>query len=96
MYDRSRKVRKLLTDHAVKHRSDKRKTLVVSHGVTLSYTLVDGKFQENYSKQKQFNHLQYFKNTMIEPVFIDIKKNRKIYWTKDFNTYGQTNKKTDL
>jgi len=34
---------------------------------------------------------------MIEPLFIDLKKGRKFYWKKDFNTYGKENKpKTDL
>jgi len=57
MYDRSRKVRKYLIDHAVKHRFDNRKTLVVSHGVTLAFTLISGKFKEDFCREKYVRHL---------------------------------------
>jgi hypothetical protein len=63
IFDRSRLVRKMLLDHAVENRYDLRKTLVVSHGVTLAFSLIDGKYNENYPKDKQRRHLQYFKNT---------------------------------
>jgi len=50
IYDRSRKVRKLLIDVAFKHKTDRRKILVVSHGVTLANTLVSGLFKEDFDK----------------------------------------------
>ena len=61
--------------------------LVISHGVTLAYTLVNGKYNDEIPKETKFTQKQYFENVMIEPLFIDVKKGRKFYYSKNFDTY---------